>query len=622
MINERKLDIIKLILNKKRSIDEIGELLNVSSRTIRRDLIQVVEVVSEQGFVVEKDKKEYIIIDPNLELMKALNDDAAVDYTLEERIVVAFKQIAKGNLVIDIEQAANELFLPLASLKRELLSYLDDKEYQYSERGSKISFVLIDEQRRSMLLQVLRDYLKVLNIEQIILNCKLDIEMKKISEQISHYITLNTFTDLFIEIEDIFNEKNKYIPDFELVYIVIIGMLCQKQQYVHDLELPYSEELVTSAINEQICDVIELNNICEVSYFAKKLERIITELEYEKVSYDVINEVSLAIDEFEKELGFNLHDRKKLEYQVSTHNARVSDQDTSNVMENATLTSIVDSNLELYQVFRKTKYLSDLDGIKGIYVFIYFVMAVDETINSHPWNIIVICFGGVGTSLMIRKQLEKQYTNSNIQNLSYARALSGANGSADLLVANNNLPNDIQDEVVGHIVTSDDFKRINKTLLSRMNKTVVREYNDDYLINIGKELQVQDYLMSIGECLIEYVKGDLINDSDYLFAKLRKREQVGTGIPNSQIAFFHTRSSSVNKLLIESFITDEFTTKGIDGSQMECNQVLLVLVPSDISDKLLEKVNVLSYSLITEPKLLDAIETGNEELFKQVIEGK
>lgn len=620
MLSERKLEIIKLLHNRSLEIDQIAEILKVSSRTIRRDLINIIETISDMGYKIEKNKLSYKIVDNDNTLFESLNVKSANDYITEEKLVIGLKSISNGKDSIDIESVANELFVTVPSVKNIICQFLEEYNVTYQTKGMNLTLDITDIERRELLVAVIRDYMRTTDINSIVLEASIQSNKVRNHQILKDYISLDEFDRLFINVENIFNDSNQYVTDFQLIMIVITVCVSMTQAVRNPLKIENSN-MVSNKTIEQIISESGITNGSESIYLVAKLESIITELEYEKVNLALISEISEAILEVENKLGIEFADRRKLEYQICTHNARTENKNGDVYLSNnLSLRQFVAENKYLFEIIRSVDglYANDEENLQ--YLLIYFVMALEETLAKQNWLIYVICFGGVGTSLMIKKQLEKEFPNSQIQNLSYARALSGAIEDADVVISNSKLPNNLQNLVVGHIISKSDIKQINSILLNKSSKRAGVRNLDEIIYDIGCQVESTNYDLATLYVLSQYEQKNMISDSEYVYQKLKKREIIGVGIPDSKIAFFHTRSSSINSLVIASYTVDNFKTKGFDGVEMECNKILLVLVPVNISDDLLDQVNILSYSLISDASLLTAIANDDNEKIKSVLQ--
>lgn len=616
MLNERKIKILKLIINQWMSIDDMAESLGVSSRTIRRDLILIIELVEKLGYQVDKDKKHYFVHDPQLDLLMNLNIENKTNFTSEECLIFIFKNLAIGKNQLDLRQVANTIYLPVLNLKSQTCDFLKRNEFEYQLKGNELELLITEKQRRELLIALIKQFLKTQDINQIIVAGNLVVVFgSKLQKLIEHYFKLADFEAIYPEVEDVFNEHNIYISDFQLIMCVINICTCKLQSTRHLID---EEHLIAhSKISEQLVKIASISFPQEISYLYEQLEQFIAELEYEKLDLLEINQIGLAIRQVEEKIGLKFCDPHKLEYQICTHNARSNVYDYQiKYSASLTLSSLINENQALYDQVAKVKALyHTADNLN--HIFLYFLMAFNETLAKHQWKMQVICFGGMGTSLMIRKQLEKEYPNALIENISYARALSRDLSDVDIIIANSKLANDFEDIVVTHVINQGDIKKINQILLSKIkqDRCLIAKEQIHYTINFqGDNLE---YKTKTNELLRFLAKQQVIDNPDYVFEKLYKRKQIGVGIPDSNIAFFHTRSSSIKQLTIATYQVTGFANIGFDSKPMDCYWILLVLVPTDISEDLLEKVNMLSYSLITDLQILEAIMTNDQAYIEQ-----
>ncbi len=256
------------------------------------------------------------------------------------------------------------------------------------------------------------------------------------------------------------------------------------------------------------------------------------------------------------------------------------------------------------------------------------------------FNILVACPTGIGTSRLLATQLKKEFPNLNIVgivsaiNIDAKRCLK-ENVSFIVSTVPINLTQDLERinlaVVVVNFMLNDEDKfniqeQINKTQL--LNKAQKNKVN----VNLSERLGIlNSYGKYISElftgffCCTAY-KNSVIADTaelckivsneifpqdkekqNILCSDLQKRESKGSTIFSS-IMILHSKTKSVDKLKI-----GVMQISNVESAKENIATVLVMLVPQNADDRMLETMGYISECLVENMELLDILHEGSSK---------
>jgi mannitol operon transcriptional antiterminator len=286
------------------------------------------------------------------------------------------------------------------------------------------------------------------------------------------------------------------------------------------------------------------------------------------------------------------------------------------------------------------------------FVAMHFGAALDRAQGSFPQRVLVLCSSGIATTKMLSSRLEKALPQiQTVRNSSLFEIEDLNLGDFDLVVSTVSLPAPDDSYVqVQPFLPEDDLERI-RTHLREKNlaaplenraafeslelsgggqgkfrqmveatQTIAELVDDAFLVRqeAGGSLEEAFRMM----CATLADKG-LVSDPQSLEQSLLSRQELGgVGIPDTSLALFHARNSTVSR---PSFSVHEFdeplTTKGLDGEIMQVRRSLLMVAPMTLSSVALEAISEISLAIVDRPAEREAFESGSEEQIVEVLEG-
>lgn len=273
------------------------------------------------------------------------------------------------------------------------------------------------------------------------------------------------------------------------------------------------------------------------------------------------------------------------------------------------------------------------------FLTLHFGVNIDSLSSVPKIKTLVICTSGIATSRMLTKKLLDFFPQMTIIEQSSLLDLKELDANEyDLIVSTIKLKNPHFDYIhVSPLLDKKDFDSI--------------EAKVNYLLLNSKEMKpvslkpklnsIDHILKKIEECTMitkqlvnhfNVVESNVINFEQFIDQLeldqiikddlIQKQNQFGFGVPRSSIALVHTRS----ELLEEVYLSltqnrSDIIMKAMDGHQQKIDTLLTLITPLDLSDEQLEVISFISISLL-EPKNVKIYSNESEEVITQFIKNQ
>lgn len=271
---------------------------------------------------------------------------------------------------------------------------------------------------------------------------------------------------------------------------------------------------------------------------------------------------------------------------------------------------------------------------------------------------VVICPTGIGTSKMLASRIQKELPEINsVEILSINDFQTAQFQDYDLVISTIRLPvTEVDYIMVSPLLSDRDIGYIESYLQNNVEKiTGKKQYlnpedSNGALIPKGRPA-IQNVLREIKEVqgsmdailanfkvihkhlatdhwevlqeVIELAKADgLITDSASAMNELKEREKKGgLGIPDTNMALFHCRDDSIEKPVFQIVhLDDPLLVKGMDGGNMQMKNLLLMLAPATLTGREQEILSLISTSLIENDVSMMIFSSSNEKVILQKLE--
>ena len=661
------------------TVESLAQTLDVSTRTIHRDLKIVEDILT--GYELTLDKKSGTGIhitgskEAKAKLDLALTQVAFTDYTPEERQAIILTTLLETNGSTKLIVLANELNVTVATVSNDL----DKVEAVLTEhnlklvrkRGYGVEIIGKESDKRATLSYLIFKYVDELDFLSHI-KSKMKAQSSTIdtvSERLLGLVDQSKLMTIEKSINYIKSDLPYEFADSSYIGLVVHLALAverlQKGEQIY-FDHHYLEELETS----------------KEYAVAKKIIRSLSEAFELEIPKDEIGYITMHL------LGAKLRSDKGIIIEESAVNVLyLTKQLIVTVGEKIQATFVSEDRLlkdllthlkpTLYRIQKgmyignplkddiKRDYPEIFDAIKVscteifetdfpdeeiAYLVLHFAAATIERASPQNLSVLVICSSGLGTSKMVSSQLKNKISGiSQIDQASLFELESKALSDYDLILSTIPLK-DYVDEytLISTILTEEDIEKINvlikgKQLRQDLLKRNYIESKQEEVFSLDRLEKMQLYsnvilnilgtfyigqieqLTSKKEILDEIsrrLKNDqLIHDDRALTDALLEREkQGGLGIPDTSLALYHTRLSSIQKPLFQLYdLARPLTLTSMNQEEMTVTRLVMMLSPLEISDHVLEVLSFLSTLIIRDKTSRQAFETLDEQGLKRYL---
>ncbi|WP_338079534.1 BglG family transcription antiterminator [Aquibacillus halophilus] len=683
-ISGRERKILEFLLNQQDdvTIKHLADSLEVSSRTIHRDLKSVEDIL--EHFQLNLNKKSGVGIQivgdkvnkKNLEL--TLFSVEHTDYRPEERQAIIISTLLETNEPIKLFTLANELDVTIATVSNDLDKIADQlSEYQIElirKRGYGVSVEGKETSKRAALSYLISqhmdesDFVALLreNIEK-----KSKQHLNTISSRLLGLVDQNKLKTIEKSVERIRSELPYELADSAYIGLVVhLALAIERlqqgeniqfdQNYLRDMketkEYQIAEKMIFDL--EKAFGMIIPED--EIGYITMHLmgAKLRNDNEYllEESSIDIAYKARELISYVGEQLGKNLTDNSGLLSDLVAHlKPTIYRLKQGMNIKNPLLREIKEDYQQLFtmledgvgEVFSETEFPDEEIG----YLVLHFASALMGEEENVEVNALVICSSGIGTSRMLASRLNqhipevKQVSNRSLFELSEMNL-----SDYDLIISTIPLK-DMENEYIlaSPILTEKEIHKIkryvrrlkvNKRAQPKKIKSVEVKSKDDLVTRLQSMQQyskvILDLLLGLrvyhieekkdSEEIMEVAcfqleKNQVINDKEAVFQELIKREKLGgLGIPGTSLALYHARSDSVRKPILSVYALDHpIAIRSMDDNEVRVESILLMLAPRDISEQSLELLSFISALLIRDQESISTFQSKDENKINQYL---
>ena len=263
------------------------------------------------------------------------------------------------------------------------------------------------------------------------------------------------------------------------------------------------------------------------------------------------------------------------------------------------------------------------------FLTLHFASAITEFKEVPKVATLVVCTSGLATSRMLTKRLLMKFPQLTIIEQGSIRDLHKMDPKEfDLIISTVGIHDaGFEYILVNPMLSSDDElkleKVINQKLLSSTRKRdeglresklseqgllrtieivtdagqAVKEIFEGFEVNETDGRDIGHVLQNIEDDLGNVFGSEIANESISML--LDKENATGSGIPESDITLLHGRSSRLDRMIFRMYRNKtKVRVRGMDSKMMESGTFLLLLTPEELSGQRLEMVSALSVSLL------------------------
>lgn len=286
-----------------------------------------------------------------------------------------------------------------------------------------------------------------------------------------------------------------------------------------------------------------------------------------------------------------------------------------------------------------------------LYVVIHFASAYERNPKSQSLNVLIICSSGIGTAKILESRLKKNISHISNVDISRISQLFQMNyENYDLILSTIFLQGFEEDyKVVTPLLMEDELKSIKRYVRQVLNEKMKKRYSTENisLQQDADELSFQEFYskvtdinrilenfdvveiesrQSLSETLLlicETLPDTVLSDPRAIATKLEKRMVISPiGLPNTGMALFHCIDKTINYPYFGIYdIPESFEILDMEKNSLSLKRVLLLLAPDPMDEYTQEIMGAISASIVENNFQLQMYDTGKKELIQQYLSG-
>lgn len=676
---ERKMLLHLLTAAEEVTVKDLAEILEVSERTIHRDLKKIEHTLTDYHLKVVKKMGLGLRIEGKSrdkeQLQSLITGEAATDFTPEERKAILLTMLLEKKEPIKLFTLAHELGVTSATASSDLNQLGEELEsFDLSivrKKGLGITIEGNEAKKRSALSHLISQ-----NIPPIGLANQLRDHIQENSKRRNHitnrlmdYVNPNDLEIIEKRVEHACKDLPYELADSGYIGLVVhLTLAIQRLQngdvihfdddYLQKIKGTEEYEVANRIIRALEFDLSLNIPKDEVGYITMHLlgAKLRTNRNnlMEDTSLDIALKANELIQSVSKRLKKDLVDNNKLLNDLTIHlKPAIFRLKQGMTIKNPLLKEIKKDYLDFFQMVQKgvEETFPDIDFPEDEigYLVLHFAATLLQVEGNSNLRALVICSSGIGTSkILATKLMQKIPEIREVENKSLFDLEDDVMEEYDLIIST--IP---MEKIEGNYIltspmlTETEIQRIKKEIRKKslIPKRKRNKEEKDFQ-SLNKLKSIENYSRTIMDLLghfsvqsvsgnqsvesvlksvcMELEKCKIINNKEAVLTKLLNREKLGgLGIPNTYLSLFHTRSESV---MIPNFsiytLKEPLTVVGMDGENMEIHRVLLMLAPESPDNTVLEVFSFLSSLVIQEQETVQMFTNDNEQQLKQFLANK
>ncbi|MEK6267763.1 MAG: BglG family transcription antiterminator [Planococcus sp. (in: firmicutes)] len=679
-ITFREKSIIELIVRTsgKHTVHSLSSYLDVSARTIQRDLKSIEKTLQEFDLTIERTADEGLLITgPNDQIYRLIQNLITVspaDETPEERKLKLLIILLHEGPFFKKQVLAGQLGISSATLS----AHLDDLSewlQKFSVRLSRTKGVGIEiDGGEANKRHALGSYMLAYFYEEIIESLYFLQQGKSEKENILGYFYPQYLAIVDQLVNKKINKEQTKLADSDYVGLVVYSCMTlqrtEKGFLLETIELVEKSSTSEYQLIEKVCK--ELSEQLSVQLTKADTHFLSVILKGSKVQaadgsyYDSFllgRKVKNLIRDVSSQLGVDLIDDFSLYQGLLAHMEPLIFRLNQNLESFNPLTDEIKRKYPVLFMAVKQGIENEFEGLdfsadETAFIVLHFGSALLMGEEKVQIDAVVICPSGIGTSKMLASRIQKELPEINsVEILSINDFQAASFKKYDLVISTIRLPVTEVDYIrvspllnerdIGYIESylQNNVKKItdkthylhpekpsealitkNRPNIQQMLQEIKQVQNSMDVILSNFKVVRKQYATDHWEILQEVInvaqKEGLVTNVASALHELREREKKGgLGIPNTTMALFHCRDNSIQELLFQVIHIDHpLIVKGMDGKDMQMKNLLLMLAPTILTDRQQEILSLISTSLIENDQSMMIFTSSNEKAIRQKLE--
>ncbi|ULL18394.1 PRD domain-containing protein [Paenibacillus sp. H1-7] len=666
-LSHRHRQILELLLSRNVDVTagEIAAEINVSTRTVHRELTELEAIISSSGLSLQKKSGKGIQLQGDLQDIEAfkrkLHDAAAIEHSSQDRKLFILCTLLDEDEPVKLFALAHSLRVTIPTITNdldELESWIQKSNLTLiRRRGYGVGLNGTEMNKRKLIARLARNYLDESDLYGKSARSPSPLVMKLLQ-----LIGKSYFADVEAALWDAEDEGLNKLSESEYTRLLIdISILIARMKQGKVIEANVETEtirrsdLLTHTI-EQLSKIVPMEwPEAEIRYLAELLQPEEPHpnqlLPFDELSYMEI--VWKLIRRMEERSGVSYSEDRSLRDGLLSHlESALKRLQAGATIRNPLLTQIKRDYEELFEAIRLSVNETIIEPAVPDEEIGFLVMHFGASLERQKQlrrnvRAIIVCTSGIGTSKMLAVRLTKELPQIEILgHVSWFEAVHIPEAEYDLIISTVDLPLDDDQYIkLSPLLTKDEAERLrlfiqNVTLQKdngRDQGVVVRnlKHSTESLhrirMYVNEIVRIVDgftvypldqsfhSLRETLQVMCEYARqSGYIEDVESIVELLLERERLSSQvIPDTELALFHIRSGRVLEptltlfQLKEDLLLDQPVSPGV-------RHVLLMLGPQELPKESLEVLSEISSYLLL-PEMIELLRTGEQSEIKQFL---
>ncbi|UOF89820.1 BglG family transcription antiterminator [Fodinisporobacter ferrooxydans] len=674
-ISSRQRMILDILLREREglTIKDLAEEIEVSSRTVHRELNEIETLLEKFGLIVIKKSGVGVQVlgtpEQMQELQSELLDITTTEYTVSERKALILCTLLEAVEPVKLISLAYDLKVTSATISHDL-DDLEEWLRQFGlsvirKRGYGIEIEGSEAAKRKAMSSFISDNLDETELLGAIKDTIQNKTFKNINTSSERLLGLIEKEKL-IKVETALRDVEKELP-YPLADSAYIGLVIHLSLVIErivkgekiDFDVNYLKELsntheyhIAQKIIERLKHFFKLTfPVGEVGYITMhllgaKLRNSTGEL-FPAENMMLSRNVQQLIKVCEEKLGINFTDERSLFQGLLTHMEPAIHRIKQNMkIRNPVLQQIKKDYAFLFEIIEEAvtvvfPHLHVPDEEIG-YLVMHFGASLEKEYGKiKRIRAYIVCSSGIGTSKMLASRIEKEIPEIEVlKNISLFEIGNIDKSQYDVIISTIALPGQQEEYIlVSPLLSEEEIKKIKDFIRRIRIRNTIRNQksvsvNTESPIAKLKSLQIQlgqivhliegfhvyelnNESKNIRETLNQACEilsdRNVIKNKDTVVNQLLAREQLGgLGIPHTTFALFHGRSEHVTKSSFNIFsLKHSIHVQSMENTEISIKNILLLLGPKEMQKENLETLSEISSLLIADETAV-IVERGNE----------
>lgn len=678
-ITSREKAIIELIIKTsgKHTAFSIATFLNVSVRTIQRDLKTIEKILHQFHLQLIRNTKDGLMIEGKNEqifrLIQHLTGSQPVDQPPQEKKLLLFLNLLQESESFKIQVLANELGVSITTLTGyldELTEWLRNFNLVINrKRGVGVELKGTEKNKR----KALASYFLLYFNEELIESLFLLEKGQSNQNQILYFFQPNRLLDIDHLVNNEVNSRQSRLADSDYIGLVIqiyITMQRVTDGFLIENEIISRDDSDEYRLIMKICS--DLEKRFSVRFNEGDLDFLTTILKGSKlqeainIPYDSVvlgQMIKNVIQYVSSQLHIDLTNDFSLYQGLLAHmepslfrlkqGLKLFNPLTEEIKRKYPVLFLAVKN----SVEKEFKEIEEFPDDEIAFIVLHFGSTLVLREEEIAIKALVVCPTGIGTSKMLASRLKKEFLEIDSVDIKSIKdvQLQGNLQQYDVILSTVRLPFLNKEYIlVNPLLSTEDIAVIRGFLQKNIeNLTKNKLYSGTQenasskklrpsLMEVLKEMKdiqtgieailqhfrvyrvknTNDYKQIMQGMLEKARKEKLLTNVENVMDSLIDRERKGgLGIPATGMGLFHCRNRHVHQLIFQiAHLNEPCSVMGMDGQSMQMKSLLLMLAPEELSSREQEIISLLSTSLIENNDAIMMFSSADEAVIRKKME--